>query len=390
MLAIPVLAYFPPQPEWSCAFCRQEGHGDIKKHRCIHYDFVSSTTNDDQGDQYPPRDGMRILAATIARTTNACLGALVRAVAGAGEAIAEAGAVAGEALAGAIAGAGEAVAAFGVRFRWEAMEPLAALLAWPADRAAEPLLAADDNMRDALLDALVRIERGGRRLRVQQVVAREVDPAMEPFLFEGLRLRRRWRMPGHFVGGEAALHAVRAQAIQIQTELGLNNNVKPGHESCSHGGCQTGAYNPDIQDILVARGLLQRRELPLAPPAHPAPPAIRTVLEQFAALPWERREREREREKEEATERSGFLKWAKLFLMWLWAAIIFHLHLGRLFKSSKGEEGEKCAICLELFQPTSEKTVSMLPCGHCLHTKCLKGLLEIMERRTCPLCNKNF
>jgi hypothetical protein len=189
-------------------------------------------------------------------------------------------------------------------------------------------------------------------------------------------------MPGHFVGGEAALHAVREQAIQIQTQLGLNHHVKPGHESCSHGGCQTGAYNPEIQDILVARGLLQRLELS---PAPQAPPAIRAVLEQIAALPWDRREREREGAIR-ATEGSGFLKWAKLFLMWLWAAII--LNLGGLFKSSQEEEGEKCAICLELFQPTSVKTVSMLPCGHCLHTSCLNRLIE--NRRTCPMCLKGF
>jgi hypothetical protein len=114
-------------------------------------------------------------------------------------------------------------------------------------------------------------------------------------------------------------------------------------------------------------------------------------LEQFAALPWDRREREREGE---ATGGSGFLKWAKLFLMWLRAAIIFLFHLGGLFKSSKGEEeeeeGEKCAICLELFQPTSKETVSMLPCGHCFHTACLNRFMERMERRACPLCNKNF
>jgi len=322
------------------------------------------------------RGSMRILAATIARTTTACLGALVWAVAGAGEAVVGAVAGAGEALAGAgeavawaVAGAGEA---FGVRLRWEAAEPLAALLVWPADRPAEPLL-----------NALVRM-RIDRRALEPLFVAREVDPAMEPLLFEGRRLRRQWRMPDHFVGGEAALHAVREQAILIQTQLGLNNDVKLGHESCSHGGCQTGAYNPDIQDILVARGLLQRLELP---PAPQAPPEIRAVLEHIAALPWDRREREREREREGATGGSGFLKWAKLFLMWLWAAL-----LGGLFKSSKGEllveEGEKCAICLELFQPTSEKTVSMIQCGHCFHTACLNRLIE--SRRTCPMCLKNF
>merc|ERR1711871_1337344 len=49
--------------------------------------------------------------------------------------------------------------------------------------------------------------------------------------------------------------------------------------------------------------------------------------------------------------------------------------------NTDGDDNDMCAICLEAIDAKSK----MLPCGHSLHAKCLRNLLEQRFDR-CPVC----
>jgi len=46
----------------------------------------------------------------------------------------------------------------------------------------------------------------------------------------------------------------------------------------------------------------------------------------------------------------------------------------------------ECELCLEIYNQFERKPFSLVPCGHCICSKCSKCL----ERNVCPFCRESF
>lgn len=57
----------------------------------------------------------------------------------------------------------------------------------------------------------------------------------------------------------------------------------------------------------------------------------------------------------------------------------------RFDKDVMGEDAS-CSICLESY--SQDKEIRKTLCGHCFHSKCLKGWLHV--NHTCPLCRQSL
>jgi hypothetical protein len=130
----------------------------------------------------------------------------------------------------------------------------------------------------------------------------------------------------HFTSEQLFHH--REQAIELQTAMGLNNDIKQGHESCPT--CCTGIYNPDIQDMLFAAGLIQ----PVAPIPKPIP-VIPTVQEAEAHA-----------------------------------------------------KDQRCAMCLEDFENNDNLINKLKACGHFFHPTCIQSWMTVKFK--CPICREDI
>jgi Ring finger domain len=305
----------PIQFTWGCSFCHEIGSGDPNLHRCQQHPILSfSLSGDDDDDGDDASMGLLISKATVTSTTSANSGL----VAMAGEALPALGnmvwrnavRVVGGARA-ALANAREAVAAVaepllgGIR---EALVVLAEpMLAWEVPPVAEARLlrriAAPRRLLNLLWEEAIPAQ---RRFEVRDAIrGAEVLP---PMVFTDEELRPHYDL-----------------ALQLQATM-MINDIKQGHETCHK--CRTGIYNPDIQRMIMALGILR----PTIPP-RPLP-VIPTVQEREA----------------HAME-------------------------------------QRCAICLIDFED-SESDINKLSCGHFFHQPCTMGWIR--EKEECPLCKTHI